>query len=298
MTLSLSTPLSKKLGLRYPIVSAPMFIVSNPDMMVACAEAGILGTMPTLNARNASDLRASIEYIRRKTDKPFGLNMTIRMTDPDRLEADIQTCLEFEVPVIVTSYGNPTDIVRRAHEKKMTVFHDVINLKHAKIAQASGVDAVIAVAAGAGGHAGATSPFVLYPYLIENLDVPVIAAGCIATGRQIAASFALGTQLAYIGTRFIATSECGANDEYKAAVINGMPEDIVYTDQVSGVNGNFIRSTVPALNPETKSDAKKWKEIWSAGQGVALAKNVNPIGEVVEDLIREYHDAVAGLPRA
>ena len=207
--MGLSTPLSRKLGLRYPIVAAPMFILSNKEMLLACAEAGILGAMPSLNARTPEKLRADLEWIRAKTDKPFAINMTIGLTDPDRLQIDVDLCEEFEVPVWITSYGNPTLFVQRARASGTTVFHDVINLKHALKAQAAGVDAIIGVGAGAGGHAGRISPYALIPYLRDQLDVPVIAAGCISTGKQIAASLALGAELVYMGTRFIASTECG-----------------------------------------------------------------------------------------
>ncbi|MFO0547817.1 MAG: nitronate monooxygenase [Polyangiaceae bacterium] len=299
------TPLSDKLGLRYPIVCAPMFIISNKEMIVAAAEAGILGTMPSLNLRTKESFREALSWIRARTDKPFGINLTIKLTEPERLLQDLEACLEFEVPVIITSYGNPTELARRAHERGATVFHDVIHLKHAQKAAASGADAIIGVAAGAGGHAGTTSPFVLYPHLRENLSIPIIAAGCIATGRQVAAALSLGAELVYMGTRFIASTECGAEDAYKQRVINGSPEDIVYTDAVSGVHANFLRDTLPGFERQDKDTAqkevqsggaKKWKDIWSAGQGVALAKEVKPIGQIVEDIVREYVDTVRGLP--
>jgi nitronate monooxygenase len=300
------TPLSDKLGLRYPIVCAPMFIISNKEMIVAAAEAGILGTMPSLNLRTREEFRDALAWIRQKTDKPFGINLTIKLTDPERLVHDLEACIEHRVPVIITSYGNPSQIASRAHAAGATVFHDVIHLKHAQKAQESGADAIIGVAAGAGGHAGTTSPFVLYPYLRENLRVPVIAAGCIATGRQMVASLALGAELVYMGTRFIASTECGADEAYKRRTVNGSPEEIVYTDAVSGVHANFLRDTVPGLAPADKAEkqaevqqggAKKWKDIWSAGQGIALAKDVKPIGQIVEDVVREYVDATAALPR-
>jgi nitronate monooxygenase len=308
------TPLSDRLGLRYPIVCAPMFIISNKEMIVACAEAGILGTMPSLNLRTREEFRAALEWIRARTDKPFGINLTIKLTDPERLLHDLETCIEFRVPVIITSYGNPAQIARRAHDSGATVFHDVIHLTHALKAQESGADGIIAVAAGAGGHAGTTSPFVLTPYLRERLRVPVIAAGCIATGRQMAASLSLGAELVYMGTRFIASTECGAQDDYKARVVNGSPDDIVYTDAVSGVHANFLRDTVPGferkpaqerqrevqaeVQAETgKGGERKWVDIWSAGQGVALAKDVKPIGAIVDDIVREYVDTLSSLPR-
>ena len=295
----LETNLSKKLGLKYPIVSAPMFIISNKEMIVAAAEAGILGTMPTLNGRTAEALRADVEWIRERTDKPFGLNLTIGLTEPERRESDMQLIEEFEVPVLITSYGNPTEYVKRAAKRGTVVFHDVINLKHAKKAQEAGVDAIIGVSAGAGGHAGQISPYTLIPYLRDNLDVPIIAAGCISTGEQIAASLALGAELAYMGTRFITSTECQAELEYKQMVVDAVPEDLVYTDQVSGTHANFFKRTVPThpdYDPTIAGDeSKRWKSIWSAGQGSALIHEVKPVEEIVEELVREYHDTVARL---
>ncbi len=301
----ISTPLAQKIGIRYPIVCAPMFIISNKEMIVASAEAGILGAMPSLNLRTREEFKESLEWIRRKTDKPFAINLTIKLTDPERLESDFQTCLDLGVPVIITSYGNPAQLAKRAHEKGVIVFHDVIGLKHAKKAEESGADAIIGVSSGAGGHAGTVNPYVLVPWLKANLNVPVIAAGCIATGRQLAASLSLGAELGYMGTRFIASTECGADQAYKEAVINGSPDDVVYTDSVSGVHANFLKHTVPGFGPVDReatqtevqaSQGKKWKDIWSAGQGIALAKEIKPIGAIVEDIVREYVDATRALP--
>ena len=294
-----STPLSSRLGLKYPIVCAPMFIISNKEMLLACAEAGILGAMPSLNARTPEKLRADLEWLRARTDRPFAINMTIRLTDPERLMVDVALCEEFEVPVWITSYGNPTPFVERARAKGAAVFHDVINLRHAKKAEAAGVDAVIGVSAGAGGHAGRITPYALVPYLRENLSVPVIAAGAISTGRQIAASFALGAELVYMGTRFITSTECAAQEAYKQMVVDATPEDIVYTDKISGVHANFLRKSLPEdWTPDrTPEGAKRWKDIWSAGHGVAEISEVLPVERIVDDIVREYHDAVAGLPR-
>lgn len=292
-----STALSRRLGLKYPIVSAPMFIISNKEMLLACAEAGILGAMPSLNARTAEAFRADLEWLRRKTDRPFAINMTIQLTNPERLQADVALCEEFEVPVWITSYGNPTPFVQRAKSAGATVFHDVINMRHARKAESAGVDAIIGVSAGAGGHAGRLTPYALIPYLEQNLSVPVIAAGAISTGRQIAASLALGAELVYMGTRFIASTECGAQDAYKEMVVASGPEEIVYTDKVSGVHANFLRASLPEdWTPDrTPEGAKRWKEIWSAGHGVAEIHDIKPIGEIVEDLVREFHDAVKRL---
>ncbi len=292
--MSFHTPLSRRLGLRYPIVCAPMFIISNERMLLACAEAGILGAMPSLNARSPQELEQRLSWLRARTDKPFAINMTIGLTDPERLQADVELCERFEVPVWITSYGNPTEFVRRARARGATVFHDVINLKHALKAQEAGVDAIIGVAAGAGGHAGRISPYALFPYLRAHLSVPVIAAGCISTGRQILASLALGAELVYMGTRFIVAEECGASPEYKRMVIEAGPEEIVYTDQVSGVHANFLKASLPE---DGAAGAKRWKEIWSAGHGVAEIHEQGTIEQIVESLVREYHDALAGLPR-
>ena len=295
--MKISTPLQKKLGLVYPFVAAPMFLISNKEMIVACAEAGILGSMPSLNARSPELLREDLAWIRARTDRPFGINLTIGLTPKERIEADMALCLEFEVPVLITSYGNPTELVKRAHDAKRLVFHDVIGLAHGKKAVAAGVDAIIAVGAGAGGHAGRVSPFVLVPWLKEELGVPILAAGCISDGRQVVASLSLGADLCYIGTRFIASTECGAADAYKERVVRATPEDIVYTDAVSGIHANFIADTVPqGFTPDrSPSGAKRWRDIWSAGQGVGLIHEVKPIATIVEDLAREAHDTLAAF---
>jgi nitronate monooxygenase len=295
--MKLDTTLSKRLGLRYPFVAAPMFLISNREMIVACAEAGILGCMPSLNARTKEKLKEDLAWIRERTDRPFGINLTIGLTDKDRIEEDFALCQDFKVPVLVTSYGNPTELARRAHDSGMLVFHDVINLAHGRKAVAAGVDAIIAVSSGAGGHAGTISPYVLIPWLREELNVPILAAGCISTGKQVVASLALGADLCYIGTRFIASVECGAVDAYKDAVVKSGPEDVVYTDKVSGIHANFLRATVPSdFAPDRSPEgAKRWKDIWSAGQGIGLIKQVKSIGEITEDLAREAHEVLGGF---
>lgn len=294
----ISTPLQKRLGLKHPIVAAPMFLISNKEMIVAAAEAGILGTMPSLNARTPEALREDLAWIRERTDRPFGINLTIGLTAPERLEQDFELCREFKVPVLLTSYGNPTSWVQRAHAEGMVVFHDVISLAHGKKAVAAGVDGIIAVSAGAGGHAGRISPYVLFPWLKEELKVPILAAGCISDGRQVVASLALGADLCYVGTRFIASSECGAVDRYKQMVVESGPEDIVYTDQVSGIHANFLKQTLPGESTggeRSPEGAKRWRDIWSAGQGVALIHDVKPLGALVEDIMREARDVAASL---
>jgi nitronate monooxygenase len=255
--------------------------------------------MPSLNARTPEKLREDLEWIRARTDKPFGINLTIGLTAPQRRQQDLELCLEYEVPVLITSYGNPTEYAKVAHDRGMIVFHDVINLRHALKAQSAGVDAIIGVAAGAGGHAGTTSPYALYPYLREQLEIPVIAAGCISTGEQVAASFSLGAELCYMGTRFITSTECGAQPEYKQMVLDAVPEDIVYTDKVTGTNASFLRQSFPPEDGQRDgSEAKRWRDIWSAGQGSALIHKVQPVQQIVDEVVREYHDTLARLPRA
>lgn len=297
MSKPFSTPLSRKLGLTYPLVAAPMFIISNKEMIVAAAEAGILGTMPSLNARTPEKFEADLKWIREKTDKPFGINVTIGLTDPERLQQDIELCFQYEVPVLLTSYGNPTEIVKQAHARGVTVFHDVIQLRHAQKAAQAGVDGIIAVSQGAGGHAGRVNPYVLIPYLRRCVDVPIISAGCISGGDQVAAALSLGAELAYMGTRFIASAECGAPQAYKDMVVDATHDDVVYTDQVSGVHANFLKQTLPEDGTPTNGPeaAKRWKDIWSAGQGVSLIQEVAPIEEIVQAIAREYHDAVGRL---
>ena len=295
--MNLSTPLSRRLGLRAPLVAAPMFLISNKEMIVACAEAGVLGSMPSLNARTSEAFEADLQWIRSRTDRPFAINLTIGLTEPERLQRDVALCGTYEVPVVITSYGNPTEIARQAHARGALVMHDVIHLAHAKKAEAAGVDAIIAVSQGAGGHAGTVNPFVLVPYLRRQLSVPVVAAGCIGGGEQLVAALALGAELAYIGTRFIASEECGAAAAYKQMVVDATHEDVVYTDQVSGIHANFLKQTLPAGQGPGRGPegAKRWKDIWSAGQGVSLVDAVKPIGEIVDDILREAHEVTRRL---
>ena len=287
------TPLSKKLGLRYPIICAPMFIISNAAMLISCARAGILGVIPSLNGRTHEEFRAILKEVRQATEGPFGVNLTIGLTDPQRIKADLEACIEFEVPVLVTSYGNPTPIVEVAHQHNITVLHDVIHLKHALKAKQAGVDGIIGVCAGAGGHGGTFNPYAFLPLLKQELDLPIIAAGCISTGEHLLASLSLGADLCYVGSRFIASTECAAHDEYKSIVVNAGLDDIIYTDTVSGVHANFLKSTLPKEGPRTReSPRKKWKDIWSAGQGVAQIQSINSIETIVQSMINQYHQRI------
>ena len=270
-----------------------MFLISNPAMIIASAEAGILGSMPSLNGRSHEDFRAMLREITDATNAPFAINLTIGLTDESRRKADLHACIDAGVKVLITSYGNPTEITREAHRHGMIVMHDVINLRHARKAQAAGVDAIIAVGAGAGGHGGTISPFALVPWLRDSLEVPIVAAGCISGGRQALAALSLGAELCYMGTRFIASTECGAIAEYKEMVERATPEDIVYTDEVSGIHANFLRDSLPEEGPRSReSPRKRWRDIWSAGQGVAQIHETRPLTEIVYQVMGEYHEAL------
>ncbi len=288
----ISTPITDMLGIRYPIVAAPMFLVSNVDLVVAAAEAGIMAAFPSLNYRPVEEFRKAVREIKTRTDKPFGVNLVMKLTP--RFEEDLKICLDEGVPLLITSLGNPTDIIKDAHANGTKVFCDVINLRHGIKVRDAGADAVIAVASGAGGHAGGISPFVLYPWLKEELGVPIIGAGGIATGGAIAATLALGADAAYVGTRFIASAESAAGDDYKKTICECGPEDVIYTPEVSGTNGNFL---APSIEKFRKGEVQgAWKDVWSAGQNVGLINDIKPAAEIVADLVREYEAARAGLP--
>lgn len=290
------TPLSERIGLRYPLVSAPMFLISNPAMLIASAEAGILGAMPSLNARDTEGFRGMLREIQQSTKDPFAINLTIGLTDPDRLKADLHACIDHGVKVLITSYGDPTEIVAEAHRHDMLVLHDVISLRHALKAQSAGVDAIIGVSAGAGGHGGTISPFAFIPWLKSELHVPVVAAGCISDGRQVLSALSLGAELCYMGTRFIASTECGAPDAYKEMVSSASPEEIVYTDKVSGIHANFLRATLPEEGPRTReAPQKRWRDIWSAGHGVAQIHDTQPIAAIVHQVMNEYRETLDRL---
>ena len=291
-----STELSRRIGLKYPIVAAPMFLISNKEMLVAAAEAGILGAMPSLNQRTTEAFAADLAWIKAHTDRPFAINLTIGLTDPDRLKRDVEACLDHKVPVWITSYGDPTPVVQQARALDAVIMHDVIHLKHAKKAEAAGVDAIIGVSHGAGGHAGTVHPYTLIPWLRENLSVPIVAAGAISTGQAVSAALALGAELAYLGTRFIASAECGASAKYKELVRTSTHEDIVYTDAVSGTHANFLRQTLPE-HQQAGTDTKRWRDIWSAGHGVTLIQEVKPMADIVAEIVDEYNATIDRLHR-
>lgn len=291
------TAVTRMLGIRYPIIAAPMFLVSNPDMMVATGEAGGLGTMPALNARTTDAFREAIRDVKARTNAPYGVNL-ILLNNP-RLKEDLAVCLEERVPLIITSLGDPTELIAAAHARGTKVFCDVVNARHAKKAKAAGADALIAVSAGAGGHAGVITPFVLVPWLRKEVGLPVVAAGGLADGATLAAALALGAGAGYFGTRFIASTEAPVEDGFKRAICDANPEDIEYTPEVTGHPANFLRGSLESWREkklEGGSEVKKWRDVWSAGQTCGLIHEVKGCGEIVADIMAEYEASRAAMP--
>lgn len=320
----LQTELTQLLGIRYPIIAGPMFLVSSPELVAAVSEAGGLGAMPALNWRTTEEFRAAVRAVKSKTSKPFGVNIIVNQSNL-RQKADLAVCIEERVPLVITSLGNPKDVIREMHAIGSKVFCDVTELSYALKVQELGADAVIAVSAGAGGHAGPVSPLVLVPYLKRHLKIPVVAAGGIATGEQLAAVLLLGAGAAQIGTRFIATPEAAVDDAYKNAICQAQPEDILMTKKISGTPVAVIRTPyiervglelsavenwllkrkklkkwvklvrvyIGTKALEKTISGTTWKQVWSAGQGVGLIDKVLPAAEVVERLIKEYETAIS-----
>jgi len=307
-------------NLTLPVVASPMFIVSYPELVLAQCKAGIVGSFPALNARPAGLLDEWLTQMGESLaahraahpDAPVGpiaVNQIVHQSNA-RLEQDVRVCVEHEVPIFITSLRAPArEIIDAVHHYGGIVLHDVINLRHAQKALEAGVDGLILVAAGAGGHAGTLSPFALVGEVRRMFDGPIVLSGSIANGGSILAAQAMGADLAYMGTRFIATQEAHAVDDYKRAIVNSSASDIVYTNLFTGVHGNYIRESIvnAGLNPEAlpESDktkmnfagdkAKAWKDIWGAGQGVGLMDDVPSVATLVERLKSEYDDARARL---
>lgn len=309
-------------GCDYPIIAAPMFLVSNEALVSETSNAGGLGATPSLNWRTSEQFDAALTDIRKRTDKPYGVNLIVNKSNL-RLEEDLAVIVRHQVPLVITSLGNPQGVIELVHAYGGKVFCDVVDLHYAEKVEAQGADGVIAVSAGAGGHAGPVSPLVLLPYLREKLSIPIVAAGGIATGRQILAALALGADAVQIGTRFIATTEATASAEYKQAILSSEPEDIVMTRRISGtpaavINTPYIQKVGLDLSagekflrkyPFTAKYAKllryitgtkaleeaatktTWKTVWSAGQGVGLIHDIQPAAQLLKNLVREYWDA-------
>jgi nitronate monooxygenase len=309
-------------GLRLPVVGAPLFIISNPKLVIAQCTAGIVGSMPSLNARPASQLDEWLAEItetlaawnRNNPDKPaapFAINQIVHKSN-DRLEHDMQMCAKYKVPIVITSLGARTEVNEAVHSWGGIVLHDIINNMFAKKAIEKGSDGLIAVAAGAGGHAGVKSPFALVQEIREWFGGPLLLSGSISTGGGILAARAMGADLAYIGSAFIATDEARASDAYKQAIVECTSDDIVYSSLFTGVHGNYLKPSIRAagLDPDnlpesdpTKmnfggggSDVKKaWKDIWGCGQGIASIKAVQPTAMLIARWQKEYADALASI---
>lgn len=317
-------PLPKILDgrLRLPLIGAPMFIVSGPELVIAQCKAGIVGSFPALNARPQSLLE---DWIRRIKDElgahaeehpddnvaPFAVNQIVHASNT-RLQQDLEVCVRLEVPIIITSLRPPADVVDAVHSYGGLVFHDVISIRHTRKAIEQGVDGIIAVTAGAGGHAGSLSPFALVKEIRREFDGVIILSGAMTTGSDVLAAQAIGADLAYIGTRFIATEEANAVPEYKEMLVRSTAADIVYTPYFTGIHGNYMRASVEkaGLDPSTLNDADKvdmdfgkrdeneakaWKDIWSAGQGVGTIDDVVSARTLVLRMEQEYRDAQSRL---
>ncbi len=299
--MKISTPLTELLGIDLPIIGAPMFLVSYADLVVAVSEAGGIGTFPSMNFRSLDELRDVLREIRQRTRKPIGVNIVLYKEHNPQWARQLEICLEFGVELIITSMGTPRTVVREARSTGARVFCDVVTLRQAQVVAKAGADALIAVSGGAGGHAGTISPFSLVPYLAEETGLPVIAAGSVTNGKQMAAALSLGAAGVYVGTRLIATPESRASEEYKAMLLASVPEEIVYTDSVSGVPANWLQRSLDRLEKlresgESGDEFKRWRDIWSAGHGVAQIRRIEPAGEVIASMAREYEAVRRALP--
>ena len=304
--------------LKIPVVGAPLFIVSGPELVISQCKAGVVGSFPALNARPQEVLDEWLIRIKEELDKhnqenpdspaaPFAVNQICHASN-DRLMQDMESCVRHEVPIIITSLRPPLEIVKAAHSYGGVVFHDVINVKHAKKAAEQGVDGLILVCAGAGGHAGTHSPFALVREVKEWFNGTILLSGSISDGHSIASSLALGADLAYIGTRFIATKEANADQRYKDMLIESSASDIVYSSLFTGVNGNYLKPSIEkaGLDPDNlpgadkskmnfgsggNTKSKAWKDIWGSGQGIGSIKSDPTVQDLVNELTEQYDQA-------
>ncbi|TAZ81940.1 nitronate monooxygenase [Rhizobium ruizarguesonis] len=307
--------------LRLPVIGSPLFIISHPALTLAQCEAGIVGAFPALNARPESQLDEWLAEITEELARhdaahperpaaPFAVNQIVHVSNK-RLEHDLTLCVKYKVPIVISSLGAVPEVNAAVHSYGGIVLHDIINNRHAHSAIRKGADGLIAVAAGAGGHAGTLSPFALVQEIREWFDGPLLLAGAIATGGAILAAEAMGADMAYIGSPFIATEEARAADAYKQAIVAGAAGDIVYSNYFTGVHGNYLKPSIVAagMDPDnlpladvSKMDfeqavggAKAWKDIWGSGQGISAVKAVEPVANLVDRLEAEYRAARARL---
>jgi nitronate monooxygenase len=329
---SIPTKMTSQLGIQYPIIGAPMFLVSNVEMVVGVSEAGAIGTFPALNYRPLEKYRDALAEMKRRTKRPIGVNIIVNKSNTRQTE-DLKVALDAGVELFITSLGSPAGVIREAHKNGAKVYCDVTNLEHAKKVADLGADGIVAVGTGAGGHAGPISPLVLVPWLAREMEIPIILAGGIAHGSQVLAALALGASGVHVGTRFIASHEAGVDQTYKDAVVNASPEDIVMTTRISGtpaavINTDYVKKIGTDLplalrilkeHPLTKKYAvplihylgmrslegaagvggekPSWKTVWSAGQSVGLVDEILDCRSIVEKLVREYQEAQEALPR-
>lgn len=321
----MSLPESLKKSLRLPIIGAPMFIVSGPELVIAQCKAGVIGSFPALNARPQEMLDEWLTRIRRELDDaraadpdapvaPYAVNQIVHASNT-RLMQDMETCVKHKVPIVITSLRPPAQVVEAVHSYGGLVFHDVINVRHAKKAIEQGVDGIITVCAGAGGHAGTTSPFALVKEVREVFDGTIILSGSMSRGNDALAAQAIGADLAYIGTRFIATEEANAPPAYKQMIVDSSSSDIVYTSLFTGVHGSYLRGSIEnaGLDPDNlpegdksamdfgsggASEAKAWRDIWGAGQGVGTVHDIPSVAALVGQMETDYRSALARLTAA
>jgi nitronate monooxygenase len=302
--------------LALPAVAAPMFLISGPQLVIESCKNGIVGTFPALNQRTSEgfeewlvEIKTKLKEYEEETGKkaaPYGVNLIVHPTNP-RLEADLKICIKHRVPLVITSLGAVAQVVDAIHSYGGLVFHDIIKKRHAEKAAAAGVDGLILVAAGAGGHAGTINPMSLIAEVKKFYDKTILLSGCISTGRDIASALQMGADLAYMGTRFINTEESQAPEEYRKMIISAGASDVVYTAAISGVHANFLGASLKAagiteedlkkdrkidFGKELNTEAKAWKTIWSAGQGVTTIDNVESVSQLVANLKSEFKLAI------
>ncbi|MCF6137730.1 NAD(P)H-dependent flavin oxidoreductase [Pseudalkalibacillus berkeleyi] len=318
MTTKLPDRISKELKL--PVISAPMFLVSSPELVIESCKAGIVGSFPSLNARSETileewmericyELRAVKESEPDRKVAPWAVNLIVHKSNK-RYEKDLEIVKKYEPPIVITSLGNPSDVIQTVHSYGGLVFSDVSNVPHARKAAATGVDGLILVCSGAGGHAGTINSFAFAGAVREFWDGITILAGCISSGRDVLASQVLGTDMAYMGTRFISAKESFASDEYKGMLIDSALDDLIYTDAFTGVKANYLKNSITNagidieqlkskekvdLSSLNESGSKAWKDLWSAGQGVDQIQAVQTVSEIVDEIQEEYERAKEGL---
>lgn len=302
-----------KASLRLPAVCAPMFLVSGPDLLIAASRAGVLGSLPTANARSNEEFREWLERIAsalRTEDgrvAPYAINLIVRNAESPRFAADLDLIERFRVPVVITSVGKPGSVAGRVHAYGGLVFHDVANMRHAEKAIEEGVDGLILLTAGAGGHTGSANPFAFVSQVRPMWDGAILLAGGISDGRAVRAAETLGADFAYMGTRFAATQESLASDEYKALLVSQSMADVITTDAISGMSATFMRGSISRagldpdalpprralLQPNLPEGTKAWRDVWSAGHGVGSIDDIPSVADLVARLEREYAGASA-----